>query len=229
MKYSCDLCKKTWPCVIDAIGLPEPPYSCLYTNDETDTDAEWKPMQAEPNFDNNTEKRPAATPEPMSLPGKEEVFPELVKDLESRVHVGIGKYGHPLQTHNGRDAINDAYQEVLDLAMYFKQAIMERKPSNEKTLEEKIVQWAEERDLYANSTWETQLSKLNEEIGEWQDEVLSGDRANEMLEIGDMLVVLVNLARIRGFSLIECGWAAYDKIKNRTGWMVNGTFVRDRK
>jgi len=74
----------------------------------------------------NTETRPAATPEPMSTVGIDEVFPELIKDLESRRQLGIEKYGHPLQTHNGRDPLIDAYQERLDDVVYTKQFLMER-------------------------------------------------------------------------------------------------------
>lgn len=44
MKYSCNRCEKKYPCVIETIGLPEPPYSCIYANDETDIDADWKPL-----------------------------------------------------------------------------------------------------------------------------------------------------------------------------------------
>jgi len=36
------------------------------------------------------------------------------------------KYHTYLLTHNGRDALIDAYQEALDLAMYLRQAIEER-------------------------------------------------------------------------------------------------------
>ncbi|MEO6034334.1 MAG: hypothetical protein ABIQ35_03680 [Verrucomicrobiota bacterium] len=32
----------------------------------------------------------------------------------------------PLQPFNGRDALHDAYEEVLDLAQYFRQALYER-------------------------------------------------------------------------------------------------------
>ena len=62
----------------------------------------------------------------MSKPGQEEVLPEVIKDLEARVNYGIEEYGHPLQTHNGRDALMDAYQEKLDDVMYTKQFLMER-------------------------------------------------------------------------------------------------------
>jgi hypothetical protein len=39
--------------------------------------------------------------------------------------MGIMKYGTPLQPFNGRDALWDAYQVVLDLAVYLRQAIYE--------------------------------------------------------------------------------------------------------
>jgi hypothetical protein len=48
------------------------------------------------------------------------------QDLEERERVGIQRYGTPLQAHNGRDALVDAYQEALDLACYVRQAIEER-------------------------------------------------------------------------------------------------------
>jgi len=38
----------------------------------------------------------------------------------------LQKYGTYLQTHNGRDALWDAYQEAMDLCMYLRQAILER-------------------------------------------------------------------------------------------------------
>lgn len=47
-------------------------------------------------------------------------------DLVDREVVGIQRYGTPLQPHNGRDALVDAYQEALDLACYLRQAIEER-------------------------------------------------------------------------------------------------------
>jgi hypothetical protein len=47
-------------------------------------------------------------------------------DIQSRKRLGTQRYGTPLQPHNGRDALRDAYEEALDLACYLKQALMER-------------------------------------------------------------------------------------------------------
>lgn len=63
--------------------------------------------------------------EPEPKKGKENVLPNVIKDLKLREEVGIKRYGTPLQTHNGRNSLMDAYQEALDLAMYLKQKLME--------------------------------------------------------------------------------------------------------
>jgi hypothetical protein len=47
-------------------------------------------------------------------------------DLRYRKQEGIKKYGVPLQAGNGRDALQDAYEEALDMCQYLKQALMER-------------------------------------------------------------------------------------------------------
>lgn len=51
----------------------------------------------------------------------------VIKDMEERRLHGIEKYGVPVQPLNGRDALVDAYQEALDLCVYLRQAIEERK------------------------------------------------------------------------------------------------------
>lgn len=50
----------------------------------------------------------------------------VLADFQARDAFGAKKYGTRLQPHNGRDAMLDAYQEVLDLACYLRQLIYER-------------------------------------------------------------------------------------------------------
>ena len=50
----------------------------------------------------------------------------VLADLTNRALEGIEKYGEPLKAHNGRNALWDAYQEALDLAMYLRQLIQEQ-------------------------------------------------------------------------------------------------------
>lgn len=54
------------------------------------------------------------------------VWPLVIMDMATRDQVGRERYGVPLQPHNGRDALRDAYEEALDLCAYLRQAIMER-------------------------------------------------------------------------------------------------------
>jgi len=50
----------------------------------------------------------------------------VIEDINGRKAFGMKKYGTALQPHNGRDALNDAYQEALDLCKYLRQCIYER-------------------------------------------------------------------------------------------------------
>jgi hypothetical protein len=49
----------------------------------------------------------------------------VVEDAAARDAHGRATYGVPLQPHNGRDSLRDAYDEALDLAVYLKTAILE--------------------------------------------------------------------------------------------------------
>lgn len=65
--------------------------------------------------------------QPAPQPNQRPSVQSMVRaDLEEREQVGVARYGTPLQAHNGRDALVDAYQEALDLACYLRQAIEER-------------------------------------------------------------------------------------------------------
>lgn len=49
----------------------------------------------------------------------------VIADMAMRNNIGVQKYGTPLQPFNGRNSLQDAYEEVLDLAVYLKNAIIE--------------------------------------------------------------------------------------------------------
>lgn len=55
-----------------------------------------------------------------------DIFDEVKKDLDGRNQLGYQSYGGPMQPHDGRDALREAYEEALDLVMYLKKAIVER-------------------------------------------------------------------------------------------------------
>ena len=67
------------------------------------------------------------TPQPAPIHNDRPAVWDLVMaDMAARDAVGAAKYGVRLQPHNGRDCLIDAYQEVLDLAVYLRQLIYER-------------------------------------------------------------------------------------------------------
>jgi hypothetical protein len=69
----------------------------------------------------------AVTPEPEPQTNdRPAVWGLVVDDMRARDAMGAAKYGTRLQPHNGRDALADAYQEALDLAVYLRQALFER-------------------------------------------------------------------------------------------------------
>jgi len=66
-----------------------------------------------------------------------------------------------------------------------------------------------------------------EEAGELGRAILKDNHAEFVDAIGDMVVVLTNMAMLGGTSIETCIDSAYEEIKNRKGKMKNGTFVKN--
>ena len=90
-----------------------------------------------------------------------------------------------------------------------------------------IRQWARERGLYDKGDSKTQLIKLQEEMGELAKATLENDKPEIIDAIGDMVVVLTNLAHLNDVYIESCIAEAYKVISKRKGKMINGTFVKD--
>jgi NTP pyrophosphatase (non-canonical NTP hydrolase) len=90
-----------------------------------------------------------------------------------------------------------------------------------------IRQWAEDKGIYKSGDARTQYVKLMEEAGELAQAILKNDEPEVIDAIGDMVVVLTNLAKLRGHNIENCIKSAYDIIKSRQGKMINGTFVKN--
>ena len=89
-----------------------------------------------------------------------------------------------------------------------------------------IRDWATVRGIYDKGNSHTQYVKLMEEAGELAAALLNKDAYEVKDAIGDMVVVLTNLAALEGMQIENCIDAAYNEIANRTGVMHNGTFVK---
>ena len=113
-----------------------------------------------------------------------------------------------------------------DYNEYLQQKFNQHAQDNEDRFD-KIRTWASDRGLYDKGDTKTQFAKLMEESGELARAVLKDDKLEFVDAIGDMVVVLTNLAYLGGTNIEHCIDSAYEVIRKRSGNMVNGTFVKN--
>ena len=89
----------------------------------------------------------------------------------------------------------------------------------------KIAQWHHDRNLINGSTDQAQFLKLIEETGELAGNLARGKDIRD--DIGDIIVVLINIATRNNLTIEECLEVAYDDIKDRKGTMVDGVFIKE--
>jgi len=88
-----------------------------------------------------------------------------------------------------------------------------------------IANWHHERNLIDGATNMSQFAKLISEAGELSNNIAKGKDCRD--DIGDMIVVLINIAERNGYTIEECLAQAWNDIKDRKGKMINGTFVKE--
>lgn len=69
--------------------------------------------------------------DPKKYNANPEVWNLVVQDMNTRNEFGRAKYGVGLKAFNGRDTLQDAYEEALDLCVYLRTAIYERDNNDE--------------------------------------------------------------------------------------------------
>ena len=100
--------------------------------------------------------------------------------------------------------------------------------NNLEQLEMQVVLWHHDRNLIEGSTDLQQFNgKLLEEVKELETNILLSQPIAD--DIGDILVVLINIATRNNLSLSRCLQVAYDDIKDRKGKMVEGVFIKERE
>ena len=88
-----------------------------------------------------------------------------------------------------------------------------------------ITQWHRDRNLIDGSDDKSQFAKLIQEAGELSDNICKGKDVSD--DIGDMIVVLINIAERKNLNIEECLQQAWDDIKDRKGKMVDGVFIKE--
>jgi len=132
-----------------------------------------------------------------------------------------------ITVNSKKSMYNDKKSYIYNKAYYEAFLNPEHTPVEQLDIFNKIREWADERGLYKNGDPKTQLIKLYEESGELSQSLLKNDKAGIIDAIGDSVVVLTNLAHLVDTDIETCIKSAYDEISNRTGRMINGTFVKD--
>ena len=122
---------------------------------------------------------------------------------------------------------NKAFAEWFKTPELWGDDVIDDKTITDSDMFSKIRDWAEQRGLYSKGNSHTQYVKLQEEAGELAKALLKNDKPEIIDAIGDMVVVLTNLAHLQGVTIEDCIESAYKVISKRTGKMINGTFVKD--
>ena len=91
--------------------------------------------------------------------------------------------------------------------------------------EKMIGQWHQDRNLIKGSSDKDQFLKLMQEAGELSDSLCKGKDIRD--DIGDLMVVLINIMVRNNLPMKECLAVAYEDIKDRKGRMIDGIFVKD--
>ena len=105
---------------------------------------------------------------------------------------------------------------------------------------QKVIQWANDRNIIQGSTAIKQLDKTSEEFNElqralalyefYEDAQINHDNpmTEEVMDAyGDILVTLIIAAAIDDIDLEDCLAQAYEVIRHRKGKLVNGLFIKE--
>ena len=88
-----------------------------------------------------------------------------------------------------------------------------------------VTRWHHDRNLIWGATDKDQVCKLIQEVGELSDNVCKQRDVRD--DIGDIIVVLINIAERNNITIAECLQQAYEDIKDRKGKMVDGIFIKE--
>lgn len=113
-----------------------------------------------------------------------------------------------------------------------------------KELNERVINWADNKGILRNATPLAQIEKTEEEVAETKLAIFAsqqewfyfynskGEQKNAKHEIkdgiGDTLVTLLIQCEMQNLNPLDCLETALNVIEKRTGKMINGKFVKDK-
>lgn len=96
-----------------------------------------------------------------------------------------------------------------------------------RNLEQDVLDWAYNLNILSEGTQLAQADKTLEEAQEIKDAIMQSDPSELKDALGDTFVTLIIQAYLSDLDLLESLVYAFSEIKDRTGKMQNGQFVKD--
>lgn len=148
-------------------------------------------------------------------------------DQMNKKHTPVSESVITVQTVHGvkQDVYIDSMVESDVVFTSYPEGITVEETETLESLVKKVQNWHRDRNLIDGSTDKDQTLKLLQELGELSDSVCKEKDIKD--DIGDMLVVMINIATRNNVSLLDCLARAWDDIKDRKGRMVDGIFVKE--
>lgn len=154
-------------------------------------------------------------------PNSRSVFDGLLSDIEKRKQVGIETYGVELQTHNGRSGLLDAYEEVLDTAVYLKQRLMEEEDAryeiNFDKFAEDVGAWGD--TTFPESTFKSILAHARKELDELEISARNNNVLGVREEVADVVLLMVHVAHRFEINLRQAMIDKFAKLLMRKDWV----------
>jgi ABC-type antimicrobial peptide transport system permease subunit len=155
---------------------------------------------------------------------KDSIVEEVVKQFRKHSELGITKYGTTLAENETDNFLIHLQEELMDAVNY----IEKLKSQQKENTKEKVLVWAEDKNLIHSTNIYKQYWKLQEECNELYQAMLDNNKAEQIDAIGDIRVVITILAAQLNLDIDACFDIAYNEIKDRKGVTTNGTFIREK-
>lgn len=94
-------------------------------------------------------------------------------------------------------------------------------------LEALVIAWATQKGILEKGNTLAQCNKTLEEVHELEVAIIDRNRDEIIDTLGYILVTIIIQAEMNELSLIDCLNSAYNVIRNRTGVMKDGQFLKD--